>query len=410
MYDAAGLGIRIALKRRELGLTQEALAERLGLTAQAVSKWETGIGYPDVTILPELAGILGMSIDELFGADTSSYRHSDSDTNHYPDEWSGMKKAAQYNNFVCYSDVEVDTDNGKGRLTFVDGSEAVLSERVVINRGSGNIVIVSGELFTKKSKDEGESATEESTGSTENIRRYRLDLGGCAGVRILPSESDRTDWHITGSQEFVQSFDIEQKDDLLTIRSRRTKSSLFSFISRAGRDGVLTLYVANGTIDELEAEVSGAVDFSCSVPCIKCQFVLRGGGLIHFADAGRFKLKVSGAGRIRAEKAHDADITINGAGDVSVDELSGECKCKISGAGSFSVKGNVDTLELSIGGAGSVNADDLTVRDLDVRLSGAAGVRIGRVTGQSRERISALSSLHINQRGSFDQGKQDSNA
>ena len=53
--------------RRELGLTQEGLAQRLGVTNQAVSKWESGQSCPDIALLPALADIFGITIDQLFG-------------------------------------------------------------------------------------------------------------------------------------------------------------------------------------------------------------------------------------------------------------------------------------------------------------------------------------------------------
>ena len=58
---------RIARYRKEQSMTQEALAAELGLTAQAVSKWENGQGYPDVSLLPRLADLFGVSLDMLFG-------------------------------------------------------------------------------------------------------------------------------------------------------------------------------------------------------------------------------------------------------------------------------------------------------------------------------------------------------
>ena len=61
------LGKRIAANRKGLGLTQEQLAERLGVTAQAVSKWENDQSCPDITILPQLADIFGVSVDALLG-------------------------------------------------------------------------------------------------------------------------------------------------------------------------------------------------------------------------------------------------------------------------------------------------------------------------------------------------------
>ena len=61
------LANNIAYYRRLNGMTQEELAERVGVSPQAVSKWEQRINAPDVALLPELSGILGISIDELFG-------------------------------------------------------------------------------------------------------------------------------------------------------------------------------------------------------------------------------------------------------------------------------------------------------------------------------------------------------
>lgn len=57
----------IVTHRKKLGLTQEGLAQRLGVTNQAVSKWESGQSCPDITLLPALADIFGITIDELFG-------------------------------------------------------------------------------------------------------------------------------------------------------------------------------------------------------------------------------------------------------------------------------------------------------------------------------------------------------
>ena len=61
------LGRRIARLRKERGMTQDQLASLVGVTFQAVSKWENDLACPDVTILPVLADIFGISMDELFG-------------------------------------------------------------------------------------------------------------------------------------------------------------------------------------------------------------------------------------------------------------------------------------------------------------------------------------------------------
>ena len=60
------LGSVIKRLRNEQGVTQDALAEYLGISYQAVSKWETGMTLPDITLLPRLAVFFGVRIDELF--------------------------------------------------------------------------------------------------------------------------------------------------------------------------------------------------------------------------------------------------------------------------------------------------------------------------------------------------------
>ena len=61
----ATLGKRIAALRRDRGLKQDDLAQQLGVTPQAVSKWENDQTCPDITLLPQLAQILEVSVDEL---------------------------------------------------------------------------------------------------------------------------------------------------------------------------------------------------------------------------------------------------------------------------------------------------------------------------------------------------------
>lgn len=65
MIENQSLGQRIAALRKGRGLTQDEVAGRLGITAQAVSKWENGATCPDISLLPELADMLGVTVDAL---------------------------------------------------------------------------------------------------------------------------------------------------------------------------------------------------------------------------------------------------------------------------------------------------------------------------------------------------------
>jgi transcriptional regulator with XRE-family HTH domain len=61
------IGAVIAARRKEKGLTQEELADYLGVSKPAVSKWESGQSYPDILLLPVLASFFNTSVDELIG-------------------------------------------------------------------------------------------------------------------------------------------------------------------------------------------------------------------------------------------------------------------------------------------------------------------------------------------------------
>ena len=61
------LGQKIRALRQRDGRTQETLAEAIGVTSQAVSRWEANGGYPDMEMIPSIANYFGITIDELFG-------------------------------------------------------------------------------------------------------------------------------------------------------------------------------------------------------------------------------------------------------------------------------------------------------------------------------------------------------
>lgn len=63
----ASMKLRVAELRRQKGLTQQELADVLGISFQSISKWETNVTMPDITLLPVLADYFDVSIDELLG-------------------------------------------------------------------------------------------------------------------------------------------------------------------------------------------------------------------------------------------------------------------------------------------------------------------------------------------------------
>ena len=65
MLDNAKIGNQILLLRKRNGFTQDELAERLGISAQAISKWENGHTLPDTSMLPLLSQCLNATIDAI---------------------------------------------------------------------------------------------------------------------------------------------------------------------------------------------------------------------------------------------------------------------------------------------------------------------------------------------------------
>ena len=68
MFDPKKTGAFIASERRAKGMTQEELAEKLGVSNRSVSRWETGRTMPDYALLEPLCGLLSISFNELFSA------------------------------------------------------------------------------------------------------------------------------------------------------------------------------------------------------------------------------------------------------------------------------------------------------------------------------------------------------
>ncbi len=111
------LGKRIMQHRKKLKLTQDQLAEQLGVTAQAVSKWENDQSCPDIAMLPKLASIFGITADQLLGSAPEEKVHeaevvtehedSDSDGIHVQNGNfelsynSGKKGALSFAIFIC---------------------------------------------------------------------------------------------------------------------------------------------------------------------------------------------------------------------------------------------------------------------------------------------------------------------
>lgn len=74
--DTKNMGAFICKLRKEKGMTQQQLADKLQVTDKAVSKWERGLACPDISILPQIAEILGVNVDDLLSNPTTDKWHA----------------------------------------------------------------------------------------------------------------------------------------------------------------------------------------------------------------------------------------------------------------------------------------------------------------------------------------------
>ncbi len=75
--DQIKIGKFISEKRKEIGITQSELAEKLNITDRAISKWENGVCMPDVGTIPELCEILNITINDLFSGEVVNMKNNE---------------------------------------------------------------------------------------------------------------------------------------------------------------------------------------------------------------------------------------------------------------------------------------------------------------------------------------------
>ena len=106
------IGSKIKSLRHKCALTQEQLATRLGISTQSVSKWETGVTMPDITLLPSLSGELGVTIDELFDLSVNQRLQRIENRLDTEEEIS----AAAFEEYVTYLEQQLRENGDKSRI------------------------------------------------------------------------------------------------------------------------------------------------------------------------------------------------------------------------------------------------------------------------------------------------------
>lgn len=308
----------VATKRKEKGMTQGELAKKMGISAQAVSKWENGLGLPDVTLFPMLAEILDVSLDDLFGVETE---------------------------------------------------KAEISTILVKESGSHD------EKHTKKDKDA--LVEREWNGFPKSIDSLHFSIHSSCRLRILKSEVDSCRLHIKSNKFFMDAVSVEYDQSTLTVRVKppewkrwKPKSNDKNEITlwvpfEKGKKVHISFYgagVAEVTPDfeEGELKISGSGEFVVQSFEKRLEVRISGSGVIKGQESlGATKLRISGSGKIELIRATDADIKISGSGDIRLGYLQGESVVQISGSGKVKAAEASGKLSTKVSGSGGVSIEKM---------------------------------------------------
>lgn len=390
MYNIDTFGQRIIELRKKRNLTQEDLAEKLGITSQAVSKWENNIGFPDITLLPRLAEILDTSIEYLFGK-------MKKENLRFAKSHEGLCLVADLRDTACYSDKTVEKIENH-IVRFADGSSADLSECSCVNIGKGEIKFVQAEYVHESEPEYGPTEKEF---EFDGVAALEVEIISC-NVEIEPSDSGKTYVKASGSSRFIKELTVSKSGSTLSCVQRRRGDGN----SNGNERNKLVILSGERAKTLLEVRINGSGAVASAVAFETCSVSINGSGDIHLSEAEKLlRASVNGSGDITCDKCGSLLSTINGSGCFTVKSVKSsdqrnEIKAGINGSGSFEIaEGFADKMNLSICGSGNFLGKGLAVNELELNIPGSGEVVIGRVIEKSIEKVSKKSKVRIINRG-----------
>ena len=426
MYEFTGFGQRLQELRKKKQMTQEDLADRMGVTGQAVSKWENNQSYPDITIIPNLVTVLGTEIDYLFGKNpTPGYKAAP-----FPEIHEGLPLVHSAGPVACYSNKTVVSLDETG-VKFSDGSTAELSSRRATNVGSGEIVFLGHEYMPLYQQyDPSATSKHFEFGPTENV-----DISVVHGEFHLTHSNDgKTHVRANGHPQFIQNLRAEEWDKTLKIYfeqqdgnnlNHRDNQVVVEVPYDIGQNskigingsGILNSKIAkfhsgsmhingSGVITMKEFDICTAgINGSGAITAVSAMEVnsnINGSGKIDFNKAEKMRLTINGSGDIDLKKVADIHVGINGSGSVDIGNMAGDgdFSAKISGSGSVNIgHGSCRKFDVDISGSGDIDAVGLTAVSANIVLHQDGEVTLGQVIEGSTEQIKKKGRIRILKRG-----------
>lgn len=441
MYQINELGQIISARRRELNMTQEQLATLLHITPQAVSKWESGAGLPDLAMLPQIAEALSLSPNELLGGDAETPPFSSAAIqSDVPQTYMGLPLVYADGNYAIYTNKEPEAKDGiallkDGEVLFQDGSKADLESETVTNAGSGEVRIVKLMRAVRdfiRGWDDETPAAEPYNASFEDIHSVHLTCSYHCRVSMEPSPDGVTRVEATGSRRFLSLLAVTARAGTLQAEIRSVNGSshseegnllkiLCGFSSgeelrvtiNGSSDVVTSIPFSRATLtingsgdisaeefDTCEARINGSGDIELQQVVERFSAAIAGSGNITCGKSGVLSATIAGSGDITLRAAIDPSVTIAGSGNFSCGAVIGNAGFTLSGSGDVDLGGGtLDFLQAKLNGSGSLDARNVTVRDAELGGQGSGSMTIGCITGRSVERLSKNYRLTVLKRG-----------
>jgi transcriptional regulator with XRE-family HTH domain len=406
MAGIENFGSIVLEARRRAGMTQEAFASKLGITPQAVSKWENGLGYPDVTLFPEIADVLGIPIESLFGVESDQGK-----TVPFPQKKDGLNYIFSHNNRACYSSKTPERIDSENHIAyFTDGSRADLERGNAVNVGGGEIRFIEAEDH----KEGFEGIKGDLCRDFSDFSSVTAKLTMPCEFRIKSAEDGKGRVVASGSSIFLSHLITAANGDTLEISF---KKSILDFSSRTRNTVTVYLPCERGSVFKIS--VNGSSDCDIEPDCGILEISIAGSGDVFAADCNRMdcriaasgdvkvghvafgsNISISGCGDVEAESLCAPLITIAGSGSVKANEIKGdEMNINISGSGDVECGGEVDTLKLKVNGSGEFDAPKLIVGEAHISVAGGGDIVIGRIKRASYEALGKSTTLKVLARG-----------
>ncbi len=440
MYDLSGLGLRIRQLRMQKGFTQDSFAKELGVSAQAVSKWETGAGCPDIAMLPLIANILETSIDSLFtdaDPEPAAAIREEKPAEPVPGELvpvyteepepeqpGELRVVFASANLECLSDMTPESIDGL-TVRFPDGSSADLKTRTIVNYGNFTIKIREAERRNVQEKVEfpsslGDEIFREVDDVLKNSGIYAMgDLGEALTERInravdkgrvyvVPEEESKKPGELSWNGADIDSLDISVSGSV-NVNVHEGTPGKWSIVARGRREFLNSLRCiedgnllkietlpyqstrswllggAKNTIDictgfaqgvDLDAKIKGSGNLICEPAFQSSSVSVSGSGDVELGDAGNLTSKISGSGDITFVSARNANVTVSGSGDIHAGRIEGISEVKISGSGDADLSIVTGELTCNVSGSGDINIGEMDLEDLSVRISGSGDAAV----------------------------------